>query len=143
MDMHVCPAVEPGPVPHVGGPIIEGSSNVFIDFRPAARKGDAALCTPVGKKDKITGGSKAVLINGKAAARLGDGNSHGGSISGGSGGVMIGDTGDIAVSPDSAGTQDIYGKVLLGCGCPSPAQADTIIAARGAGRGFCAVCSCS
>ncbi|WP_173399876.1 PAAR domain-containing protein, partial [Pseudoalteromonas sp. TB41] len=42
-DMHVCPKVEPGPVPHVGGPIVQGSTNVIIGGMPAARVGDMAV----------------------------------------------------------------------------------------------------
>ena len=34
-DMHVCPQVEPGPVPHVGGPILPaGEPTVLIGFMP-------------------------------------------------------------------------------------------------------------
>ena len=61
-DMHVCPKVEPGPVPHVGGPIISGSPNVIIGGMPAARVGDAAVC--IGPPDKVSAGSATVLING-------------------------------------------------------------------------------
>ena len=68
-DMHVCPKVEPGPVPHVGGPIISGSPNVIIGGMPAARVGDAAVC--IGPPDKVSAGSATVLINGKPAARWG------------------------------------------------------------------------
>ena len=42
--MHVCPKTNPGPVPHVGGPIIMGSGNVLIGGLPAARKGDKLIC---------------------------------------------------------------------------------------------------
>lgn len=45
-DMHTCPAVNPGPVQHVGGPIIgPGSPTVLIDGMPAARVGDLAACS--------------------------------------------------------------------------------------------------
>lgn len=76
--MHVCPKCEPGPVPHVGGPIAMGSSDVFIGNLPAARKGDIAIC--IGPPDKIKEGSNTVFINGKPAARKGDGTAHGGKI---------------------------------------------------------------
>jgi hypothetical protein len=33
-DMHICPKVEPGPVPHVGGPLVQGSPNVIIGVCP-------------------------------------------------------------------------------------------------------------
>ena len=88
-DMHICPKVEPGPVPHVGGPILEGSTDVFINGLPAARVGDAALC--VGPADKISSGSATVFINGKPAARMGDSCAHGGKIIIGSSNVFIGD----------------------------------------------------
>ena len=78
-DMHVCPKVEPGPVPHVGGPILPpGEPTVLIGGTPAARVGDKAVC--VGPPDTISQGSGTVQIGGKAAARLGDSTDHGGSI---------------------------------------------------------------
>ncbi|MCF6251777.1 MAG: PAAR domain-containing protein [Methylococcaceae bacterium] len=89
-DMHVCPKVEPGPVPHVGGPILEGSPDVFINDLPAARVGDAELC--VGPTDKISSGSPSVFINWKPAARMGDSCAHGGKITIGSSNVFIGDS---------------------------------------------------
>jgi uncharacterized Zn-binding protein involved in type VI secretion len=39
-DMHMCPKVHSGPVPHVGGPIVTGSPNVLISSLRAARVGD-------------------------------------------------------------------------------------------------------
>ena len=40
-DMHTCPKVEPGPVPHVGGPVLPaGEPTVLIGFMPAARVTD-------------------------------------------------------------------------------------------------------
>ncbi|HEY5603543.1 MAG TPA: PAAR domain-containing protein [Gammaproteobacteria bacterium] len=86
--MHVCPKVNPGPVPHVGGPVALGSTSVLIGNIPAARVGDMAIC--VGPPDKITTGSSGVLINGKAAARLGDSTAHGGKIVVGYPTVLIG-----------------------------------------------------
>ena len=77
-DMHVCPMVEPGPVPHVGGPIIAGEPTVMIGGMPAARVGDQCVC--VGPPDTIAMGSSTVMIGGKPAARMGDSTSHGGSI---------------------------------------------------------------
>lgn len=88
LDMHVCPLSNPGPVPHVGLMIVEGSSNVMINGMGAARMGDKALC--VGSSDSIVQGSSSVLINGKPAARMGDMTSHGGQITGGSSNVIIG-----------------------------------------------------
>ena len=87
-DMHVCPKVEPGPVPHVGGPLVLGSQNVIIDGMPAARVGDAAVC--IGPPDKVATGSSSVLINDKPAARMGDTCEHGGKITIGCPTVLIG-----------------------------------------------------
>lgn len=86
---HVCPKVT-GKVPHVGGPVVSGSANVFIGGKPAARVGDTLTC--VGPPDTITQGSSGVFINGKPAARLGDGTAHGGKIVMGEGSVMIGES---------------------------------------------------
>lgn len=88
-DMHVCPKVEPGPVPHVGGPILPaGEPTVLIGGLPAARVGDMAVC--VGPPDTIVSGSGSVLIGGKPAARMGDSTAHGGTIIIGCATVMIG-----------------------------------------------------
>ncbi len=88
-DMHTCPMVNPGPVPHVGGPILPpGESTVLIEGLPAARVGDMATCT--GPPDTIAMGSATVLIGGMPAARVGDLTAHGGTIVMGSGTVMIG-----------------------------------------------------
>lgn len=61
-DMHVCPMVSPGLVPHVGGPITMGSATVLIGSMPAARMGDMATCT--GPPDTIAAGCPTVLIGG-------------------------------------------------------------------------------
>lgn len=86
---HVCPRVNPGPVPHVGGPIAVGSPDVLINGMPAARVGDMAVC--VGPPDRIAKGSATVLINNKPAARMGDSTAHGGVIVTGMPNVLIGD----------------------------------------------------
>lgn len=86
-DMHVCPESD-GPVPHVGGPILTGSPNVFIGGLPAARVTDKVTC--VGPPDVIVMGSPTVLINGLPAARMGDQTAHGGVIVGGLPTVLIG-----------------------------------------------------
>jgi len=87
-DNHVCPMVDPGPKPHVGGPISAGSPNVFIAGQPAARQTDMCVC--VGPPDMIMKGSATVLINGLPAARVGDTTAHGGMIVMGAPTVMIG-----------------------------------------------------
>lgn len=88
-DMHICPMVEPGPVPHVGGPILPaGEPTVLIGGLPAARVGDKAVC--VGPPDTIVAGSGTVIIGGKPAARMGDSTAHGGVIILGCPTVIIG-----------------------------------------------------
>jgi len=89
-DSHTCPRVTPGtpPVPHVGGPIIEGSSNVLIGGQPAATVSHA--CTCIGPPDQIQSGSPTVVINNKPAARITDVTAHGGLISTGCPTVIIG-----------------------------------------------------
>jgi len=88
-DAHICPKVEPGPVPHVGGPVVgPGVPSVLVGGMPQAVVGDTCIC--IGPPDKITKGSTSVLIGGKAAARMGDGTAHGGVIVSGCGTVLIG-----------------------------------------------------
>jgi len=90
-DMHTCPLVNPGPVPHVGGPIIKGEPTVIIGFMPAARVSDTAICT--GPPDMIAKGSMTVKIGFLPAARIGDTTVHGGVIVMGCPTVIIGDVG--------------------------------------------------
>lgn len=87
-DMHTCPMVNPGPVPHVGGPVSSGSPDVIIGNQPAARVGDSAVCVPA--TDTIVAGAANVLINQKPAARIGDATAHGGVIVVGCPTVIIG-----------------------------------------------------
>lgn len=87
-DYHVCPRVNPGPVPHVGGPIVLGEPAVIIMGMPAARVGDMAIC--VGPPDKVARGSSSVLIGNKPAARMGDSTAHKGVVVSGAGTVLIG-----------------------------------------------------
>lgn len=88
-DMHMCPMVNPGGVPHVGGPVLPpGAPTVLIAGMPAARMGDMAICS--GPPDTIVQGSGTVLIEGMPAARMGDMTAHGGQIMAGSPTVMIG-----------------------------------------------------
>lgn len=61
-DLHTCPMVEGGVVPHVGGPISKGSLTVTIGGLPAARVGDMAVCT--GPPDTIAKGAMTVMIGG-------------------------------------------------------------------------------
>lgn len=87
-DMHVCPKVNPGPVPHVGGPMVVGAPTVIIGGMPAARVGDMCVC--VGPPDSVSKGSGTVIISGKPAARLGDSTSHGGVLVVGYPTVLVG-----------------------------------------------------
>lgn len=88
-DMHVCPMVNPGGVPHVGGPVLPpGAPTVLIGGLPAATLGDMCSCS--GPPDTIIKGSSTVLIGNKPAARMGDTTSHGGSIIIGCTTVIIG-----------------------------------------------------
>ncbi len=87
-DFHVCPRVNPGPVPHVGGPVVVGQPNVLVVGMPAARLGDMAVC--VGPPDSIARGSATVMIGGKPAARMGDNTAHGGVVVMGAPTVLIG-----------------------------------------------------
>lgn|SRR5690554_203002 len=88
-DMHTCPMVNPGGVPHVGGPILPpGEPTVQIGGLPAARIGDMATCS--GPPDSIILGSTTVLIGGKPAARMGDSTAHGGVVVAGCMSVLIG-----------------------------------------------------
>lgn len=87
-DFHVCPRVNPGPVPHVGGPVAVGQPNVLVVGMPAARLGDMAVC--VGPPDSIARGSATVMIGGKPAARMGDNTAHGGVVVMGAPTVLIG-----------------------------------------------------
>lgn len=73
---------------HEKGPILEGSKDVRIGGKPAARVGDKAKC---GKGfDAIVEGEATVRINGKLAARMGDKHSCKGLIISGCKTVRIG-----------------------------------------------------
>lgn len=85
---HICPAFD-GPKPHVGGPVLTGSESVFIEGKPACRKGDSLQCNSP-NLDSVQAGSNCVFIDGKPAARMGDSTSHGGTIIEGSTSVFIG-----------------------------------------------------
>lgn len=79
--MHVCPMIEPGPRPHVGGPVVDvGQSFVTVDGTPIATVSDKTLCTGKPGKAAITAGSSVAKIQGKKVARLGDGCEHGGKL---------------------------------------------------------------
>lgn len=89
-DMHTCPMISPGPVPHVGGPLSSGATSVLVGAQPAARVSDSLVC--VGPVDMVAAGESSVLIEGMPAARLGDSTAHGGIIVAGCPTVLIGKT---------------------------------------------------
>ncbi len=127
-DMHICPKTNPGPVPHVGGPIVMGSPNVLIGNLPAARVGDMAVC--VGPPDKVSAGSSGVLINGKQAARLGDSTAHGGKIVMGMPTVLVGGGGGGGGS--TGGSTDTSVKSTVTAGSPVGAAAAVVSGAAAA-----------
>jgi uncharacterized Zn-binding protein involved in type VI secretion len=88
-DMHTCPMIDPGPKPHVGGPVTgPGVPTVLVGGMPAAVVGDMLVC--IGPPDTIVKGSGTVFIGGKPAARIGDQTAHGGIIVAGLATVLIG-----------------------------------------------------
>lgn len=95
-DPHTCPKVDPGPKPHVGGPILPPATPMIrAGGRPRARVGDRLVC--VGPPDFIVTGSATVRINGQPAARVGDKTMHGGTLTAGcsnvrTGGATVGGT---------------------------------------------------
>ena len=60
VDMHSCPLFN-GPVPHVGGVVLKGSSKVFINKFPAVRVGDTIQES--GVTNQIVSGNSTVLIS--------------------------------------------------------------------------------
>lgn len=82
-DPYSCPL--PG---HGTNPIAAGSPDVFFDGLSAARQGDTCTCGSA----LSSGLSSTVFINGKNAATIDTGGTHGGVVVGGSGTVIIGST---------------------------------------------------
>jgi uncharacterized Zn-binding protein involved in type VI secretion len=83
IDLHVCPKVDPGPLPHLGGALLPGPGEptVLIANFPAVREGDKAVCIGTGDtSNAVKEGTPVVLIGGKPAARQGDGMTHPGSV---------------------------------------------------------------
>jgi uncharacterized Zn-binding protein involved in type VI secretion len=77
------------PIPgHGTNPIATGSPDVLFDALPAARQGDTCTCGSA----LVSGLSSTVFINGKNAATIDTGGSHGSVVIGGSGTVIIGDS---------------------------------------------------
>lgn len=87
---HTCPQVDPGPTPHIGGPVSECQQS-FVTYNgiPLALVGDKLICKGSGSKDIISSGSAIVKINGIAVARMGDNTEHGGVIIEGNSGLTL------------------------------------------------------
>jgi uncharacterized Zn-binding protein involved in type VI secretion len=127
--------VNPGPVPHVGGPIIKGAATVFIGKMLAARIGDVATCA--GPPDVIVKGSATVMIEKLPAARMGDNTAHGGVIATGFPLVNIGDApGVVAVSGAAGGGAVSVTGVSVNIGASSQ-QGQALTRASEDGRPFC------
>lgn len=89
-DLHEC--ADAGPNMGATLKIEQGSPNILINGKPAARVGDPVSCRmAMGSSPVISEGAPHVLFNGKPAARMGDKISNGGSIDQGSSNVFIGD----------------------------------------------------
>ncbi len=131
-DLHTCPMVNPGPVPHVGGPILKGEPTVLIGKMPAARVSDMATCT--GPPDSIAMGSLSVFIGKMPAARVGDPTAHGGVITVGCPTVLIGDAG--AGGGASGGISGGIVGQSSGIGASSQ-QGQALRTAAAEGRPFC------
>jgi uncharacterized Zn-binding protein involved in type VI secretion len=120
-DMHECPQIDPGPIPHRGMQIVAvGCPTVLIGGQIAARVSDFCLCN--GPLDPIVKGSSGVLIGGKPAARKGDPTGHHGKITQGCSTVLIGEK--------QKGSEDD----------DDDAQADALDNAAQNGMPFCAIC---
>ena len=127
-DMHSCPKVDPGPVPHVGGPVFAGSSNVLIGNLPAARVGDAMVCFPIGPADSIKAGSATGFINDCKAARRTDPGTHisGDLIVQGCPTVLIGETTQSQPMQDAAARGTMFCEECARVeGGPSNSPAET------------------
>lgn len=93
-DTHGCPGC---PHPAIG-PAVIGSSNVFVNSRPALRVDDMGIHAPCCGPNlwKAVEGSATVFINDKAAHRMGDKDRHcggDGKLVEGSCNVFVGDSG--------------------------------------------------
>jgi uncharacterized Zn-binding protein involved in type VI secretion len=79
--MHICPMVDPGPKPHVGGPVtVTGQTFVCVEGVPIATVSDKCNCTGVQTTAGITSGSSVASIDGNKIARQGDACEHGGQL---------------------------------------------------------------
>lgn len=129
-DFHGCPKTT-GKVPHVGGPIVSGSPNVFIAGVPVARMGDPAVCA-AGGMDVIAQGSPTVFVNGQPLACAGHITAHGGVIVSGAGNVIVGDApagGSVTTATSlkvaaAQGTATTTAAAARAATAPAPAKAN-------------------
>jgi uncharacterized Zn-binding protein involved in type VI secretion len=134
-DMHVCPMVNPGPSPHVGGPVVKGQPNVITVGMPQARVSDQCVCA--GPPDVIVKGSATVLVGSLPAARIGDNTAHGGVIVVGAPTVLIGD-GSNGGGGGGGGSVGMPGNVPF---TAPNLQMKTFIEAHRDAKAFCEVCN--
>jgi len=94
-DRHDCPK-------HGGGPIVTGSTNVFVNSTPFAHVADRASCG--GPSDYLVTGAAKVTVNGKKASRVTSHCMHGGKVAAGSPNVLVGgpEAGGTLGNPDAA-----------------------------------------
>ena len=92
---HQCPKQEPDGKPHQGGPIKQGSSNVFIEGKSVARVGDRIKCD--GPDDIIKQGHPNLLVNNKRVACETHETEHGGKVTSGAKTVVA--AGDSSLLP--------------------------------------------
>jgi uncharacterized Zn-binding protein involved in type VI secretion len=59
-DTHVCPLVNPGGAPHVGGVVAMGSTSVLINNLPAVRQGD--MVVESAPPNSVAAGCPTVMI---------------------------------------------------------------------------------
>jgi uncharacterized Zn-binding protein involved in type VI secretion len=80
-DPHVCLKQDPGPKPHVGGPVgpTLAVTSVEVNGRPVAVVGDKCVCASP-DQDSLSVGITSVEIGGKAAADSSAKTAHGGTI---------------------------------------------------------------
>lgn len=78
---HTCPH-------HNGGPLVQGSPNVFVNGKNLSRVADQLQCGS--STDAVAQGSPTVFVNNMPAARLGDPTTHGGTIVEGEQKILIG-----------------------------------------------------
>lgn len=78
---HICPKIDPGPKPHIGGPVVSpGQTLVKVNGIPVAVEGGQCMCTGLPGPDKMSKGSSLVKILGKGVMRIGDSTGHGGKM---------------------------------------------------------------